>query len=759
MKDKVGIITLHKNTNYGANLQAYASNQFIKQLGYECEIIDYAPAKEEKLNHLLSWLYVSWKNNTSRQIIKRLKLLVALILSIPEKFLRLHRFACFRKKYCQLSRPCSEVKDAVSLNYDTVVCGSDQIWNPTITDGVNPIYYGHINGVKKRISFAASIGKKRLDEHDEQKVTQLVKKIDYCSLREEDSAQYIFELSGCSTTCVCDPVFLLDKSDYEKLIKKQIFKEPYVLLYSIVSDKNMLDIAKKYANQNNLRLIEICADKNRHCYHKQLTALGPQEFLSCFKYAEVIFTNSFHGTAFSIIFEKKFHIVDNKQGGTRILNLLDKAGLQERLICVGEQLAQQPIDYRCVHDNLYLYIEKSKHFLSHALAAKVLPTVSGKCVGCGACQKICKMYAINMLPNKEGFLYAVTDQSKCIECGQCTKVCPALNLPLTNEVREVFAFKAENKLREKSASGGAFAAMANFVVGNGGVVWGAVQDENFTVKHQRCSKLSELCKLQGTKYVQSNLEEVYQELEDDLISKKSVLFSGTPCQVEAIKRYVQAKKLPEDNLYLIDIICHGVPSAEMYFAFLNWLVNKKGSIHKYYFRSKKIAWRGNSCLVELKDGTKLKNDKEALSFMNLYYSGYITRESCYSCKYANNVRNSDITIGDYWGIENLNSDFEDELGVSAVLVNTSKGEDLFAMLLGTQIRGNLDTLKQPQLYRGCERPKERSAFWREYESNGINFVLQKYGGMKTKVLKEYLYKLKMKLFKKSNYRRRIGSAK
>lgn len=748
-KEKIGIITVHKNTNYGANLQAYASCRYINQLGYDCEIIDYVPPAQDTANHLFKWLYASWANENSKNIVRRIKLFIALVLSIPSKSKRLHSFAKFRKRFCKMSLSCCDVNDIVKQNYETVVCGSDQIWNPTITGGVNPIFYGDIEGVKKRISYAASIGKERLCEKDEQLVKELVKKIDYCSLREEDSAEYIRKLSGKTVSCVCDPVFLLEKQDYEESAARRLINRPYVLLYSIVSNSNMLSIAKKYAEENGLKLVEICSSKNRHSTHTQLTSLGPKEFLNCVQHANTIFTNSFHGTAFSIILEKEFYAVDNKNGGSRIVNLLCKSGLENRLISEYGQINKNAlIEYCNVKKMLQPYILDSKKFLQNSLMTQKKKNVNTGCVGCAACQEVCNLDAIRMLPNQEGFLEALIDESKCVNCKKCQNVCPAINEPLRNAVRDVYAFKAEDSLRQRSASGGAFVALAKAIIDQGGVAWGAVQNTDFSVEHQKCETFDNIHRIQGTKYVQSNVQTCYDELERDLTKGTKVLFSGTPCQIEAIKRFVEVKKLPSDNLYLVDIICHGVPSPKVYIAFIKWLAKKKKTeVSKYYFRSKEISWRGNSCVVELKNGKRLRNDIHASAFMNLYYSNYITRESCYSCKYANMARNSDITIADYWGIEDLNAEFEDELGVSAILVNTQKGGDLFKQAQGTSIEGNIETLNQPRLKYGCNRPNDREEFWIAYGRYSVDFIMKRYGGMKTKNIKSHLSKIKRMIIK------------
>lgn len=745
MKKRVGVITVHKNTNYGANLQAYASCSYINDLGYDCEIIDYVPKSQEISNHLWTWIWEIWKNDSSKSIVRKVKLFVAILLLIPCRYTRLKRFAKFREKFCKISPSCSKEKDAIKLNYEAVVCGSDQIWNPLITDGVTPIYYGEIEGVKNRISYAASIGKECFSKEDEIKVSKLVKKIDYCSVREESSAKYIGKLSGKKVSCVCDPVFLLSKEKYEKISARAPMSEKYVLVYSIIPNTEMIEIARRYANENGMVLVEICASKNRRCSHKQLTDLGPREFLSYMQYADMIFTNSFHGTAFSIIFEREFYAIDNKSGGSRIVNLLNKAGLNNRLIAEYPADSSELIDYAVVKKQLESHIGESKEFLEKALNTEKKELIEKKCVGCGACEAICHIGAISLLPTNEGFLQSIVDSTKCVNCGRCQEVCPILNDSQMNDVKNVYGFKAENGIREKSASGGAFSALAEVVFQNKGVVWGVTQNDDFKIEHIKCDSSEEIRRLQGTKYVQSNMQDVFWNIEKDLNEGKTVLFSGTPCQVDAVKCFAKTKNIDSDRLYLVDIICHGVPSPKVYKDFIEWLAKqKKSKVNQYYFRNKNISWRGNSCYVVLENGENLKNDLYASAYMNLYYSNHITRTSCYTCKYTTTRRCSDLTIGDYWGIENACPEFEDNLGVSVVLVNTEKGRELFEKIQGNKCNGNIETLKQPQLSSSCLEPNNRDEFWKEYNQKGIQFVLKKHGGISVS-LKSRLWNLKKQL--------------
>ncbi len=749
MSKKVGIITVHKNVNYGANLQAYASSKYISKLGYDAKIIDYTLPSHEESAHLYSWLKQSWDRAEKKPALRKVKLISALAISIPWKSKRLKNFKKFRKKYMNLTCPCKTGLDIAKVGLDTVVCGSDQIWNPTITDGINPLFFGDIDGVEKRISYAASVGKEKYSEEDELKVKDLLNKLDYISVREQNTAEYLSTLTDKKIETVCDPVFLLDKEGYDKVLSKRKIKGDYVLLYSVIHNDELTAIAKTYAQKKGLKLIEICGGKDKGATHKQILTYGPAEFLSAFKYAKTIFTNSFHGTAFSLIFKKDFYVVDNKYGGSRIINILNKANCLDRLIESPITNDLPSIDYQNVRNKLSAYVESSKAFLEKALTSEKTPLAEDKCIGCGACQAVCKYNAITLLPNSEGFLWANIDTSKCVDCGLCKKVCPAINESEKNKGEPyVYAFKANDQIRKDSTSGGAFASFAKKIVENGGVFYGATQLKDFSVKHIRGETFEDISKVQGTKYLQSDISSCYNLIENVLRLGKIVLFSGTPCQVDALNRFVLMKKIPNDNLFTVDIICHGVPSKVVYRDYLLWLEKKyKSKIVDYKFRSKSISWRGSSCYAKFENGLELKNDKKLCSFMNLYYSDNITRESCYSCKYTIKQRVSDITISDYWGIENVDKDFEDKLGVSMVLINTDKGERFFEQVEGEKIVGNLQKAIQPQLKKPTARPHTREEFWDTYKKKGLKPLLKKYGGVKSDSLKTKLYKLKQKILK------------
>ncbi len=729
---KVGIITVHRNVNYGANLQAFASARFLSNSGFNAEIVDYLPKNLDKDNYLVGWLKSSWDNDENRSFSHRLKLFLALLLSAPDKNKKLKAFYKFREQKCKKSPKYNSLDEVVKANYTDIVCGSDQIWNPDITEGINPIYFGDILGVKNKISYAASLGREKYNETDEISAANLIGKMDYVSVREAKSVDYIEKISGKKVSCVCDPVFLLENQEYIKIAKPIKIKKPYLLVYSVVGNDAMLNAALEFAKNKNLTVVEICQNKNRKHKHIQLSSAAPEEFLGAILNAEYVVTNSFHGTAFSIIFEKNFYVFDNKGRGSRITDLLTKAGLMDCL--VQEKIQSKELaDYNKVNKNLKTYIEQSKNFLLTALSASKTP-ITENCVGCGGCKAVCKCQAISLIKNQQGFIKSYIDGNKCVDCGLCKKACPVENTPIKNDVLEVFAYKAKDSLRKKSTSGGAASALAESVINNGGSVYGASLDENFKLSHIRITNKKDIALMQGTKYIQSDMTGIFEQLSDDLKAQRAVLFTGTPCQTAAVLNFVNSKKLSQEKLYLCDIICHGVPSPKAFEDYILWL-KRRESFDKYYFRNKELSWRDDSASVSADDG--VKSNRFISSFMSLYYSNLLTDEACFDCKFTTKERVSDITVSDFWGIEDTAAQFEDSLGVSMVLINTQKGRELFESAKGKKVSVNLDNAKQPQLKNPTEKPDGYEEFWKNYN---INSALEKYGAIKDS-LKTKLYKL------------------
>lgn len=358
------------------------------------------------------------------------------------------------------------------------------------------------------------------------------------------------------------------------------------------------------------------------------------------------------------------------------------------------------------------------------------------CCGCAVCYSICPRKAIEMVEDEYGYVYPKIDKNKCIDCGLCKKGCAFQNKEknLNNPQKTLAAVTKNNELLRNSASGGIFATIANKFLDENGSIYGAsLEKENgcFKVKHIRILKKEDLVKLQGSKYVQSDMMNIYSLIKKDLEEGKKVLFSGTPCQVNALKSFLKFKDY--DNLYTIDIICHGVPNNKMFNSFIKMLEKKeKGKIINFKFRDKTKGWGLNASFTIEKNKKIIKKVVEAfnLSYYQLFLDSLIYRENCYICPYAGKLRAGDITIGDYRKIEKEHPDFikmfEIKKGVSCIIANNDKGEKMISelskdfMLLDSKfekVQYHNKQLVHPSIFK-----EERNEILKLYSKNGYESV-------------------------------------
>lgn len=299
------------------------------------------------------------------------------------------------------------------------------------------------------------------------------------------------------------------------------------------------------------------------------------------------------------------------------------------------------------------------------------------CTGCGACSNICPKNCINMIADNNGFLYPQINNDKCVNCSLCEKTCPVLNKEVKENPVDVICYAAktnDGSIRKLSSSGGVFSVIAEKILKNNGIVYGAAFDENFVVKHIGVSSPDNLDLIRRSKYVQSNLNDSFTAVKNDLNDGKSVLFTGTPCQVEGLLSYL---KKPYDNLTTMDFVCHGVPSPAVWEQYKNYLQKKyNSSITNVNFRDKSLGWKRFSMRVEFENGNIYSNASVNDPYMNAFLANIDLRESCYSCKFKNTIHKSDITVADFWGIDKTNPAIDDDKGLSLLLVNSEKGNAL-----------------------------------------------------------------------------------
>ena len=302
------------------------------------------------------------------------------------------------------------------------------------------------------------------------------------------------------------------------------------------------------------------------------------------------------------------------------------------------------------------------------------------CCGCGACSNACPKECIIMKADTEGFLYPQIDKSKCVNCGKCRKVCPFLGKKNEPAVQISYAAISNNDAdRQKSSSGGVFALFAKTIIKDSGVVVGTRMSQDFkTAEVIAIEDVNELEELMGSKYVQSNTRKIYQVVKRYLDANRKVLFTGTPCQVTGLKNYLGKDY---NELFCVEIICHGVPSPKLWKKYVEHMeVRYNAHMTRANFRCKDKSWREFGINETYGDKAYFAL-KEADPYMQMFLKNYSLRESCYSCKIKGHS-DADITVGDFWGIEDCLPNMNDGKGTSLIIVKTKKGNILLEQIKG-----------------------------------------------------------------------------
>lgn len=357
-----------------------------------------------------------------------------------------------------------------------------------------------------------------------------------------------------------------------------------------------------------------------------------------------------------------------------------------------------------------------------------------RCSSCGACANICARGAITMQLDKEGFYRPIIDESICSKCGACERVCPWLkNVSNPNEKSEspktIAAYAKDERVRLESSSGGIFSVLAERVLDDGGVVIGVAQVAPTRFEHIVVEKKVDLSRFRGSKYVQANPGIIYKQVRTFLIEGRNVLFSGTPCQVAALYSVLGQKNF--DNLWTIDIVCHGTPSVKLFEKLAENISKVQNStLVSTEFRDKLTGWKAYSVSQRFDNGKKISEPYGQSDYMRLFLSRICQNKSCPDCKYRKLPRIADITLGDYWGVANYHPEMDDDKGTSVVLLNTNHGEDLFAKVsddikqcnsvLENAIAGN------PCIVRSCKENFRRSDFFADLDRLSMDELVGKY---------------------------------
>lgn len=375
-----------------------------------------------------------------------------------------------------------------------------------------------------------------------------------------------------------------------------------------------------------------------------------------------------------------------------------------------------------------------------------------ECSGCTACASVCPHNAIQMQPDVLGFLYPVIDADLCVECGLCDKVCQFNNkYSRYNNFETPMVYGSrhkEEKELEISQSGAASWAIMQCFLEQSGVVYGVGYDDLTHIVHKRAVTIEDCEEFRGSKYVQSDLRNIFDSIKKDLISGQRVLFFGTACQVAGLKAFIP-KKL-HSSLTTVDLVCHAVPSPAVWKSYIEYFENKqKAKVINVNFRNKKYGWHSHSETILFNNGTEITSD----TYFDLFYKHLTIRPSCSNCHFTNFNRVSDVTIGDFWGWEKSYSDWNDNKGVSLFMVNSQKGLELRESLKKYMefIESDVAKCSQPQLRGPVELHKDYMDVVALFEKSGFEGVAKKYGYIPG--YKYYLDRVKGKL----NYLRSVLS--
>lgn len=357
---------------------------------------------------------------------------------------------------------------------------------------------------------------------------------------------------------------------------------------------------------------------------------------------------------------------------------------------------------------------------------KMIAANRADCCGCYGCYNACPFEAITMAEDEEGFRYPRVDAECCRNCGKCERTCPVLN-PIEREQESTpVTYAAINKdeaVRADSSSGGMFHLFAEQVLAQGGIVFGAGFDANWEVCHQSVERVDDLGRLRVSKYLQSRIETTFQQVAGQLRQGRRVLFAGTPCQCAALRRFVGKN---DENLVLVDFICHGVPSPKIWRNYLALRARKK-EIRRISFRNKNLSWERYLLAISYGNANKyLAADLNTDLYLRGFLQNLYLRPSCHSCHFCKKNRPSDITLADFWGVQEESPDMYDGKGTSLIFIQSQKGKALFQQVQDRARIKEQDFAKairhNPSMIQPSTPSPKRAAFFRDIQRNEMDFM-------------------------------------
>ena len=786
---KVGIVSCYFKNNYGSMLQAYATKKVLDNNNIPNETISIennVDFKKGKRKYYISQIF-NFNFIKSKLGMIKMKLDTRINKKLGKNVsIRNKKYNEFRREF-NMSRGNNTYSDLTKLaeeRYSDVLVGSDQLWLPV---NVVADYYT-LNWVPdkiNKISYSTSFGVSTVPKKYNNLYNKFLNRINHLSVREDKGVEIVKNVSDLNAELVCDPTILLTKDEWDEIVDKdRIIKDKYILCYFLGNNINHRKFAERLKNKTGYKIVSLNHADEYVKYSDKFCDIdpydiGPKEWLNLVKNAEYICTDSFHCTVFSLLYNKIFfdfrRYSSKTKGSTnsRIDSLLKTVGINNERILSGlenvDDVINYKIDYKKVNKNIDNYRNKSKEWLLNSITWEADNTkhinITSKedCCGCTACMNICPKGAIEMVEDSEGFKYPKINKDKCINCGLCKKVCPIFNFK-KEEKHEQDGYVINNKdkqVRKESTSGGAFSAIANYIISNGGYVFGAAFEKDFTVTHQCVNTEKDLAKFRNSKYVQSSPKDTFKQVKELLKENKLVCYSGTPCQIEGLRNYLQKDY---ENLVLVDVVCRAVPSPKLLRTYLNYIKENKlnnENIERVAFRDKsKYGYKYTLMTVKSKNHI-YQEGIDTDPYLRAFFTGLAIRPSCENCKFKKQYRRSDFTMWDCFNIENFSKEMDDNIGTTRLLVQSEKGRKIFEEIKDDinykKIDNSVLIRDSRELVKSTKTNSKRKEFFEDLNSLEYKDLNKKYlpNNIKTKLEK----RIRRTLVNTSIYNKIKGIAK